>query len=70
VTLPAMFENDIDHVGMPFWPTGLNHKDEMYMTFSREEIKSYIATGKFQNDKLQAIYDNMSDDGFCIMLVK
>ena len=70
VPLPAMFENDIEPVGMPFWPKGVNHKDEMYMTFSREQIKSYIATGKFQNDKLQAIFDNMPDDGFYLMMVK
>jgi hypothetical protein len=70
VPLPAMFENDIEPVGMPFWPTGVNHKNEMYMTFSKKEIKSYMDTGKFQNDKLQAIHDNMPDDGFCIMLVK
>ena len=68
--LPPMFENDIEPVGMPFWPGGLNHKDEMYMTFSKEQIKSYIATGKFQNNKLQTIYDNMPDDGFCLMTVK
>jgi len=68
--ISPLFENDIEPVGMPFWPKGVNHKDEMYMTFSKEQIKSYIATGRFQNDKLQKIYDNMSDDAFCLMIVK
>ena len=70
IPLPPMFENDIEPVGMPFWPGGLNHKDEMYMTFSKDQIKSFIATGKFRNDKLQSIYDTMPDDGFCLMTVK
>jgi len=70
IPLPPMLENDIEPVGMPFWPSGLNHKDEMYMIFSKEQIKSYIATGKFRNDKLQSIYDTMPDDGFCLMTVK
>jgi len=70
IPLPPMFENDIEPVGMPFWPNGLNHKDEMYMTFSKEQIKSYIATERFSNDKLQSIYDAMPDDGFCLMTVK
>jgi hypothetical protein len=68
--IPAMFENDIEPVGMPFWPNGVNHKNEMYMTFSREQIKDYISTGRYQNDKLQAIYNDLADDGFCIMIVK
>ena len=55
---------------MPFWLRGVNHKDEMYMTFSKEQIKSYINTGRFQNDKLQTIHNDMPDDGFCLMIVK
>jgi len=68
--IPPLIENDIESVGMPFYPNGLNHKDEMFMIFSKDQIDQYIATGKFQNNKLQAIHDNMPDDGFCIMLVK
>ena len=68
VPLPPLLENDIEPVGMPFWPSGLNHNDEMYMIFSKELIKSYIATGQF--NKLQAIHDNMPDDSFCLMIVK
>ena len=68
--IPPMIENDIEPVGMPFWPKGVNHNDEMYMIFSKEQIKKYIATGKFKNDKLKAIAGNMPDDGFCIMIVK
>ena len=66
----VMFENDIEPAGMPFYPTGINHRDEMYMTFSKEKIKNYITTGKYRNDKLQIIYDNMIDDGFYLMIVK
>jgi len=65
-----MIENDIDPVGMPFWPKGVNHKNEMYMIFSKERIKRLIETGRYSNDKLQAIYDNMPDGGFGIMIVK
>ena len=68
--ISQMFENDLDPVGMPFWPTGVNHNNEMYMTFSKEQVKNFISTGSFQNDKLQAIYDQMPDDGICIMIVK
>ena len=67
---PPLIENDIEPVGMPFWPKGVNHNDEMYMIFSKEQIKNYITTGQFRNDKLQTIHDNMPDDGFCIMVVK
>ena len=67
---PPLIENDIDPVGMPFWPKRVNHKGDMYMTFSKEQISRYIATGKFNNDKLQTIHDNMPDDGFYIMVVK
>ena len=70
VPLPMLIENDIESVGMPFYPEGLNHKDEMYMIFSKERIADYIASGRYRNDKLQAIYDSMPDDGFCIMFVK
>ena len=66
----VMFENDLDPLGMPFYPRGVNHRNEMYMTFSKEQIKSWLDTGKYQNNKLQAIYDNLPDDGFCLMIVK
>ena len=66
----VLFENDIDPVGMPFYPTGLNHRNEMYRLFSKEQVKNYIATGNYQNDKLQAIHDNMPDGSFCLMIVK
>ena len=69
-TIHPMFENDIDAVGMPFYPTGVNHRDEMYMTFTKERVKNLIASGLFQNDKLQAIYDDMPEGGFCLMIVK
>jgi len=68
--IPPLFENNIDPVGMPFYPEGLNHRNEMYMTFNKEKVKDYIASGKLQNNKLQAICNNMSDDGFCLMIVK
>ena len=70
VPIPTLIENNIESVGMPFWPEGVNHKDEMYMIFSKERIADYIASGKYRSDKLQAISDNMPDDGFCIMIVK
>jgi len=70
VSVPLLIENDIDPVGMPFWPQALNHRGEMYMTFSKEQIKDYINTGRYRNDKLQAIYDSMPDDAICIMIVK
>ena len=65
-----MFENDVDLVGMPFYPAGLNHRDEMYMTFGKVLVRNLIAAGIHQNDKLQAIYNNMPDDGICLMIVK
>jgi len=69
-TIHPMFENDIDPVGMPFYPEGINHRNEMYMIFNKEQIKRHIDSKLFKNDKLQTIYDNMSDDGFCLMIVK
>jgi hypothetical protein len=66
----AIIENDIDNVGMPFWPQGINHRGEMYMVFSKETIKRYIERGMNQNDKLQAIYENLPDDSFGIMIVR
>jgi len=68
--IPPLIENDIDQVGMPFWPHGLNHKEEMFMMFSKYQIDLYIASGNYRNEKLQAISDNMPDDGFCLMIVK
>ena len=65
---PMLIENDIDPVGMPFWPQDINHKGEMYMTFNKERIKNYINTGKYQNDKLQAIYDSLNDDDLVLMI--
>jgi hypothetical protein len=66
----VMYENDIEPVGMPFYPTGVNHRGEMYMTFSKQQVADYIASGRYRNDQLQAIYDSMPDDGFCLMTVK
>jgi hypothetical protein len=68
--MPALIENDIDSVGMPFWPEGVNHRGEMYMIFPKQDVKIYIDTGKFPKDKLQAIYNNMPEDSFCLMIVK
>ena len=68
--IPPMLENDIEPIGMPFWPKGLTHKDEMYMIFSKEQLKAYIDTGKFDNKKLQPIYDNMQEGSFILMIVK
>ena len=68
--IPPLIENDIHPVGMPFWPHGINHRDEMFMIFSKDQIEYYITTGNYQNDKLQDIYNNMPDDSFCIMIVK
>ena len=70
VLLPPLIENDIEPIGMPFYPKGVNHKGEMYMTFTKLDVKKYIDSGKFQKEKLQAIYDSMTDDSFCLMLVK
>ena len=70
LSFPPMFENDIEPVGMPFWPKGVNHRNEMYMVFSKEQVNKYISTALYQNDKLQTIHDNMPDDGICIMIVK
>ena len=68
--MPAVIENDVESVGMPFWPEGINHKGEMYMIFSKKDVKIYIDSGKFAKEKLQAIYDNMPEDSFCLMIVK
>ena len=65
----AMLENDLEPVGMPFWPQSINHKGEMYMVFSKETIKRYIERGINRNDKLQSIYDSMPDGEVCIMIV-
>jgi len=68
--MPAVIENDVEPVGMPFWPEGINHRGEMYMVFSKSDVKIYLDSGKFANEKLQAIYDKMPDDSFCLMTVK
>jgi hypothetical protein len=65
-----LIENDIDPVGMPFYPRGVNHRGEMYMIFDKELIRNLIATGRYRNDKLQAIYENLPDDSFGIMIVR
>ena len=70
IPIPPLLENDIEPIGMPFYPNGVNHKGEMYMTFTKLDVKKYIDSGKFQKAKLQAIYDSMPDDSFCLMLVK
>jgi hypothetical protein len=62
-------ENDIDPVGVPFWPKGINHNGEMYSIVFKNSIKRYIETGLFQNEKLQAVYDSMPES-FFIMYVK
>jgi len=54
---------------MPFWPEGVNHKGEMYMLFSKETLKRIIEKGMNRNDRLQVIYENMSDEEICIMYV-
>ena len=68
--MPAVIENDVEPVGMPFWPEGTNHRGEMYMVFSKKDVKIYLDSGKFAKEKLQAIYDNMPEDSFCLMIVK
>jgi len=68
--IPPIFDNDIETAGMPFYPKGVNHRGEMYMTFSKLDVFRYIESGQFPKDKLQTIYDNMPDDSFCLMLVK
>jgi hypothetical protein len=68
--LPSLIENDLEPVGMPFWPNGLNHRNEMYMIISKKKIEDHIATGVYRNDKLQAIYDKMTDDEIWLMIVK
>ena len=68
--MPAVIENDVEPVGMPFWPEGINHRGEMYMVFSKSDVKIYLDSGKFPKEKLQAIYDKMPDDSFCLMIVK
>ena len=68
--IPPMLENDIEPIGMPFWPKGLTHNDEMFMVFTKEQLKAYIDTEKFDNKKLQPIYNNMVDGGFILMIVK
>jgi len=65
----ALIENDVDPVGMPFWPQGVNHRGEMYMVFSKETIKRYIERGINRNDRLQAIFDSLNDEEVVIMLV-
>ena len=65
----ALIENDIDPVGMPFYPQGINHRGEMYMVFSKETFKRYIERGINRNDRLQAIYESLNGDEVVIMLV-
>jgi len=65
----ALIENDIEPVGMPFWPEGINHRGEMYMVFYKETIKCYIERDIKRNVKLQTIYDSMNDGEVCIMVV-
>ena len=64
------FENDIDPVGMPFFPQGVNHRGEMYMVFSKAQVQQQIATGKFNNSRLQALYNRMPEGSFYFMIVK
>ena len=66
----ALLENNIEPVGMPFWPEGVNHKNEMYMVFYKKRIKNIIEKGTNINVKLQDIYENMPDDAVFMMVVK
>jgi len=68
--IPPLFDNDIEPVGMPFFPEGVNHRNEMYMIFSKIKLKNLIETGRYRNDKLQAIHDNMPEDSFLLMLAR
>jgi len=64
-----LIENDIEPIGMPFLPEGINHKGEMYMIFTKESIKRIIDNRSNQNDKLKTIYENLTDGEICIMIV-
>ena len=68
-SISMVLENDIEPVGIPFYPEGINHRGEMYMVFSKETVKRYIEIGINRSDKLQAIYDSMPDGGVCVMIV-
>ena len=65
-----MFENDIDPVGMPFFPQGVNHHGEMYMVFSKAQVQQQIDIGRFNNSRLQALYNRMPEGSFYLMIVK
>ena len=69
-TPTLLFENNIDPVGMPFFPQGINHRGEMYMFFSKEQVQQQIATGKFNNSRLQTLYNRMPDGSFYLMIVR
>ncbi len=64
-----IIENNIDQLGMPFWPQGTTHKDKMYMIFSKEEIQRYISSLPHFKNKLQMIAKDMQDDDFFLMIV-
>ena len=68
--IPLMFENDIDLVGMPFFPRGVNHRGEMFMVFGKRQVQQQIATGKFDNSRLQALYNRMEEGSFYLMVVR
>ena len=65
----ALFENDIEPLGMPFYPEGINHGGEMYMVFTKETIKRIIDSGTNRNIKLRTVYENLNDGEVCIMIV-
>ena len=64
-----MLENDLESVGMPFWPKRVNYKDEMYMTFSKQQINSYLSTGRVRSENLKDVFfANVRDKGYiCIV---
>ena len=70
IPIPLMFENDIDPVGMPFFPQGVNHRGEMFMVFGKLQVQQQIATGKFDNSRLQALYNRMEEGSFYLMVVR
>ena len=48
---------------------GVNHRGEMYMVFSKAQVQDQIAAGRFNNSRLQALYDRMPEGSFYLMIV-
>ena len=65
-----LIENDLEPLGVPFMPEGVTHRNEMYRIFTKDAIKKLIDSREYNNDKLQAVYNNISDSGALIMIVK